>query len=120
MISWRTGLSVIQWIFNSLENWAGRKLEGKCKVMQLGWNNMQQYRLNVDRIQHSFAEKDMEVLVDQVWNTSQQCTRTEKAHHILVYISKHAASRTKEVIYSEQRKTSVPVSTPHLEFHVQL
>lgn len=81
---------------------------------------MQQYRLNVDRIQHSFEEKDLEVLVDRAWNTSQQCTRTEKVHPILVYMSKHAASRTKEVIYSQQRKTSVLVSRPYLEFHVQL
>lgn len=33
LISWRTGLSVIQWIFNSVKNCAGRKLEGICKVM---------------------------------------------------------------------------------------
>lgn len=66
---------------------------------QDGINLMQQYRLTVNRIQHSFAEKDLEVLVDQAWNTSQYCTHTE-------------------IIWSLQASTQP--AGPHLEFHVQL
>lgn len=66
---------------------------------QDGITLMQQYRLDVDRIQHSFAERDLEVLADQARNTSQHRTHTE-------------------IFWSLQ--ASAQPAGPHLEFQVQL
>lgn len=88
---------------------------------------MQQYRLNIDRIQHSFAEKDMEALVDQAWNTSQRYIRAEKVNHILVYMNEQACSqqdkgsyifRTEENLCSGLQ-TSSEVLCPALSFLLQ-
>ncbi|KAK4806985.1 LOW QUALITY PROTEIN: hypothetical protein QYF61_000314 [Mycteria americana] len=99
------GCAAIQRDLDRLEKWAGRSLvrfsKGKCKVLHLGRNNpMHQYMLEADRLESSFAEKD----VGGSWwtpklNMSRQCAlATKKAKDILGCSKRNVASRSREVI----------------------
>ncbi|GAB0204254.1 mitochondrial enolase superfamily member 1 [Grus japonensis] len=86
-------------------------------VLHLQRNNlMHQYRLEVDLLGNSAAEKDLGVLVDNKLSMSQQCALVaKKANGILGCIEKSMASRLREVLlplYSA-------LGRPHLEFCVQ-
>ena len=95
------GCAAIQRDLDRPEEMADRNLmkfrKGKCKVLPLGRNNPRhQYMLGTDWLESSFAEK---VLVDNITNTSQQCTfLVKKASGILGCIRKRAANRSRETI----------------------
>lgn len=61
---------------NRLEKWADKNLmkfnNRKCKVLQPGRNNfIRQHSLGADRLEGSFAEKDLRVLMDDKLTMSQ-------------------------------------------------
>ncbi|PKU45382.1 hypothetical protein llap_4326 [Limosa lapponica baueri] len=95
-----------------------RHVENKSKVLHVGQGNPKhKYSLARKRIESSPAEKDLEVLVHEKINMSQQCTlAAKKASCILGFIKRSVANRSREVIlplYST-------LVRPHLEYCVQL
>ncbi|PKU42775.1 hypothetical protein llap_6925 [Limosa lapponica baueri] len=72
----------------------------KCRVLHVGRNNsMHFYRLGVDLLESSSAERNLGVLVDNKLSMSQECALVaKKANGLLGCIKKSAASRSREVI----------------------
>lgn len=57
----------------------------KCGVLYLvKSNSMHQHMLGAYQLEHSLAEKALEVMVDAMWNMSQQCAvAARKANGVL-------------------------------------
>jgi len=87
-----------------LERWACVNLmkfnQAKCMVRHLGWGNPKhKYRLGRQWIEGSSEEKDLDVLLDEKLNVTQQCMlAAQKGNHILGCIKKSVASRLMEGI----------------------
>ncbi|KAJ7400656.1 rna-directed dna polymerase from mobile element jockey-like [Pitangus sulphuratus] len=95
------GCVALQKNINRLQRWTEKNSlkfnKGKCRVLHLGRNNpMHQYRLGVELLESSSAEKDLGVLVDNKLSMSQRCAFVaKKADGILWGIRK---SRLREVV----------------------
>ncbi|GAB0186247.1 mRNA-capping enzyme [Grus japonensis] len=98
------GCAAIQCDLDRLESWAERNPmkfnKGKCRVLHLGRNNPRyQYRLGLDLLGSSTAEKDLGVLGDKQLSMSQQCALVaKKGSGTLGCIKKSVASRWREVV----------------------
>ncbi|CAM4703320.1 unnamed protein product [Lepidochelys kempii] len=106
---------------DNLEDWAKRNLmrfnKDKCRVLHLGRKNpMHCYRLEIDWLSSSSAEKDLGITVDKKLDMSQQCAVVaKKANDILACISRSIASRSREVIIPFY----LALVRPHLEYCIQ-
>ncbi|GAB0183240.1 mitochondrial enolase superfamily member 1 [Grus japonensis] len=90
---------------------------GKRRFLHLGKNSPKhQYRLALDLLGSSAAEKDLGVLVDNKVCTSQQCALVAKKVDVMLgCIKKSVASRSREVILL----LCSALVRPHLEYCVQ-
>ncbi|PKU39890.1 rna-directed dna polymerase from mobile element jockey-like [Limosa lapponica baueri] len=98
------GCATIQQDLDRLECWAERNVtkfnKGKCRALHLGRSNpMNQYKLGVDLLETSSAERDLGLLVDNKLTMRQQCVLVaKKANGILGCIKKTVANRSREGI----------------------
>ncbi|PKU46617.1 hypothetical protein llap_3061 [Limosa lapponica baueri] len=81
--------------------------KGKYRVLQLGSNNpVHQYRLGVDLLESSSAEKDLGVLVHNRMAMSQQrALVAKKANGILGCIKNSEASRSRQGFLNHDKKS---------------
>ncbi|GAB0190644.1 hypothetical protein GRJ2_001529700 [Grus japonensis] len=116
------GRDAIQKDLDSCERWACVNLmnfnKAKCKVLHMGQGNPKRnYRLGKEWMESSPEEKDLEVLVDDKLNTTQQCAlAAQKANHILGCIKRSVTSRSREVILP----LCSALVRPHVQYCIRL
>jgi len=115
------GWDAIQRDLDKLEKWAHVNLirfnTAKCKVQHMGQGNPRyQYRLRDEGIESSAAKEDLGLLVDEKLDTSWQRALTVQANHMLSWIKRSMASRSREGILP----LCSALVRPHLQYCVQL
>ena len=103
------GCAAIQRNLHRLEKWVNGNLmafnKGKWKVLHLGKrNSMHQYMLWAHRLESSFAEKGLGVLVDNKLTMSQQCALAAKVAN-----SQKANNCIRRSVASRLRVVSLPL-----------
>ncbi|PKU48806.1 hypothetical protein llap_878 [Limosa lapponica baueri] len=89
----------------------------KGRVLHLGKNDsMHQYRLWVDLLESSSAERDLEVLVDNKLTMSEQCALVAKKVNGLLGCTKNSMASRVEGSHPPLYSALV---RPHLEYYVQ-
>ncbi|KAJ7415597.1 hypothetical protein BTVI_37847 [Pitangus sulphuratus] len=74
-------------------------IQGKCQILPLRNNLMYQYMLGATHLESSFAEKDLEIMVDTRLNMSEPCALVaKKLDGILGCTRQSIASRSGEVM----------------------
>ena len=90
---------------------------GKCKVMHIGYRNLQSgYTLQGTSLESTEAEKDLGVTITSDLKFSKQCIEAEKkAQRMLGYIKRQFGYRNKEIVLCLYNS----LVRPHLEYAVQ-
>lgn len=90
--------------------------KSKCQILHLGRGNpVSVYRLGDKSLENSPTERNLEALVNDILNMSQQYGLVKEANHALGYIRHNPATMLREeivLLYSA-------LVQPHLEFWVQ-
>ena len=121
MASSANEIASIQEDLDRLSHWSEKWLMSfnvnKCKVMHLGYNNVNaDYFLCGETLINVTEEKDLEVIIQQNLKVDLQCaSAVKKANQILGMISRTFANKSKDIIVPLYKS----LVRPHLEYCIQ-